>query len=375
MFCCENCFSDTYIKKRIQIKGKKGNCDFCGTLNVKVIGCDELKCAFVRMRKLFDFKEVLVPMFTDYNIDDPYENSLAKVIQHNWHIFNDGYLNQKDMAELYFRIVGLNIEDTYDEEYTPYPAEREIVYPVFYYDMVKEEASMFYDSLSESIKHKRRFFQGKFIKEVVEPECLNVSTISKYQTDFEKGKQLFRARINQSNKAYGLSDLMPPPPDLAKAGRANPNGIPFFYAADCKNTAIAEVKPWIGAKVCIAYVEAKRNLSIVDLTKKVIPSPMGYALSNKMNEYKKVLSEYSMWSLLCENLSKPLGGENVELEYLVTQYLTEYIESLGYDGIKFYSSLDEEGVNYVFFNPEDMLIKKIEEYEVRKIKVESRKIQ
>ncbi len=41
-----------------------------------------------------------------------------------------------------------------------------------------------------------------------------------------------------------------------------------------------------------------------------------------------------------------------EFEYLPTQYLCEYIRELGYDGIRFCSSVKKGGINVVIFDTE-----------------------
>lgn len=43
------------------------------------------------------------------------------------------------------------------------------------------------------------------------------------------------------------------------------------------------------------------------------------------------------------------------LDYLPSQYIADFVKSLGYDGICFFSTLnrDYHGVNYAFFNEKD----------------------
>lgn len=61
-------------------------------------------------------------------------------------------------------------------------------------------------------------------------------------------------------------DRMKPRRDRTKEGRANPKGIPYLYTANDKETAIAEVRPWIGAYVSIAELKVVRPLTIVNCT-------------------------------------------------------------------------------------------------------------
>lgn len=57
---------------------------------------------------------------------------------------------------------------------------------------------------------------------------------------------------------------MKPKPGCAKEGRANPKGIPVLYLATDHETAIAEVRPWIGSYVSVAVFKACRELRLVN---------------------------------------------------------------------------------------------------------------
>lgn len=48
--------------------------------------------------------------------------------------------------------------------------------------------------------------------------------------------------------------------------------------------------------------------------------------------------------------SHPYTGE--VSKYLPTQYLAEEIKNMGFDGLRFRSSLNKNGINVVLFNPE-----------------------
>ena len=56
----------------------------------------------------------------------------------------------------------------------------------------------------------------------------------------------------------------------------------------------------------------------------------------------------TLFSTISEKFSAPYNGNPIE--YLPTQYLTEFIRTMGFDGIRFNSSLHENGKNVVLFN-------------------------
>lgn len=50
----------------------------------------------------------------------------------------------------------------------------------------------------------------------------------------------------------------------AHEGRVNPRGIPCLYAASNLETAVAEVRPWLGALVSVAQLSPVRLLRLVN---------------------------------------------------------------------------------------------------------------
>jgi RES domain len=57
---------------------------------------------------------------------------------------------------------------------------------------------------------------------------------------------------------------MKPLPDKAYDGRANPKGIPCLYLATEKETALSEVRPWIGSYVSVGQFQILRNIDLID---------------------------------------------------------------------------------------------------------------
>ena len=53
---------------------------------------------------------------------------------------------------------------------------------------------------------------------------------------------------------------------------------------------------------------------------------------------------------ISREIAKPLRRQDSELDYLPSQYIADYIKSLGYDGICYRSTLNKSGVNYAIFH-------------------------
>jgi hypothetical protein len=69
-----------------------------------------------------------------------------------------------------------------------------------------------------------------------------------------------------------------------------------------------------------------------------------------------------------QELSKPNRRNDSELDYLPTQYLSEFIKSIGYDGVEYQSSLYAEGYNLAIFNTDKFECINVEVREISKIK-------
>ncbi len=59
-------------------------------------------------------------------------------------------------------------------------------------------------------------------------------------------------------------ERMKPLRGRAREGRANPKGIPYLYLSNDRDTALAEVRPWLGSLVSLAQFKTLRELAIVD---------------------------------------------------------------------------------------------------------------
>lgn len=58
-------------------------------------------------------------------------------------------------------------------------------------------------------------------------------------------------------------ERMKPLRDRAREGRANPKGIPYLYVSTQRETALAEVRPWVGSLVSVAQLRIDRDLKLV----------------------------------------------------------------------------------------------------------------
>ena len=140
-------------------------------------------------------------------------------------------------------------------------------------------------------------------------------------------------------KGYNAADSTAPDPDKVGNGRANPDHIRYLYLCEDKETPIYEIRPIIGDQVSIAKFRLNKDINVYDLT---------LDIQDQMQDPDfKWPSLYNTIGLM---FSKPHNGE--PKKYIPTQYLAEEIKRMGFDGLRFNSSLHKGGVNVVLFDPD-----------------------
>jgi len=161
-----------------------------------------------------------------------------------------------------------------------------------------------------------------------------------WQTEQEEGE----AWSMETPWPYG-KDRMMPLRDRATEGRANPKGIPLLYLATHRNTAIAEVRPWIGSYVSVGRFKTRRELRIVDCTGTIT---MIYGNS----EPSPAEREQNVWGYINESYASPVTRADNVADYAPTQIIAELLKAHGYDGIVYRSSVSERGQNVALFDLE-----------------------
>jgi hypothetical protein len=142
-------------------------------------------------------------------------------------------------------------------------------------------------------------------------------------------------------------ERMKPRRNAAHEGRVNPKGIPCLYLATTKETAMSEVRPWLGAKVSVAAFRIERNLNVVNASvdhhKKPDPDLL---LGNPTPE--EIVA--GIWGHIDRAFSQPVDGDNESTaEYVPTQVIAETFRQHGLDGLVYKSRLGA-GYNLALFD-------------------------
>lgn len=143
-------------------------------------------------------------------------------------------------------------------------------------------------------------------------------------------------------KGWNKKESGAPPADLVGNGRANPDHIRYLYLCEDPVTPVYEVRPIIGDTVSIAKFKLKKDIKLYDLTVDI------HDIENS-----EAVEVPRLYNTIGEMFSRPYNG-NIS-RYLPTQYIAEEIKDMGFDGLRFRSSLHKEGFNIVLFYPDDCI--------------------
>lgn len=161
-------------------------------------------------------------------------------------------------------------------------------------------------------------------------------------------------------------ERMLPRRDRASEGRVNPKGIPCLYAATHQETAVAEVRPWVGAYVSVAELTVLRTLRLVNCTNE--PSgPRFYVGDDSALDAAE--RERACWRAIDHAFARPVSRHDEFAEYAPTQILAEVLRQEGFDGIGYRSALGP-GHNIAIFDLAAADVRSCGIVEVRRVSLE-----
>ncbi len=145
-------------------------------------------------------------------------------------------------------------------------------------------------------------------------------------SELPKDSTMYRVRPNSEMYFTGLDELGTAPIRNAMyANRMSPAGIPMFYAADLKETAIKEV--WngkIGVKLSIGQFRTKQSCRLLDLCS-LPPVPTIFKEDATLDQ----IDALSFLRQFKNDISQPVAKSKTEhIDYIPTQIMTEYFRHI-----------------------------------------------
>ena len=242
-----------------------------------------------------------------------------------------------------------------------------------------------YQRFEERVRLYRRHVWDKEIQAFLDTV---EQTLCNRDAELQKDTVLWRAQLGivhiplkDDGEQYGEAPMgfcasrMKPSPCHTNEGRANSSGIPVLYLASNEETAISEVRPWLGSELSVAQFRVTRNLRAIDLT-------WGYGKSSWKDLTLKQLwceedvdaktKEEAVWIDIDNAFSRPVTLSDTRDNYISTRILTELFKEAGFDAIVYRSQFgqrERDGHNVAIFELGNAEVLNCAPYEVESIKV------
>ncbi|TWI25882.1 RES family NAD+ phosphorylase [Sphingobacterium siyangense] len=351
MNCCVNCFADQGLRDRIEAESNgKGLCDFCESKNVFVIACEELSDIFDALFELYINHPTAALSLKDDKPVSMHEHLICY-----WpKLFDSSKLKSKDVKQLLNQIGRgwVGFKDSLFEE----PVELQIYLNG---EAADDSHRMQWEKFASEIKEENRFF----IANTLDFELLE-STFSRFAKTYPVGTDFYRARI--SDRPLEVHELGKPPKLYTTPGRANPVGIPYLYISESEETTFYETRVSLHESISIGRFTLKAPLQIISL--KNIEDYGPFEIQDRGFDIEEFMLVRSYLLKLEEELSKPVRKQDVNLDYLPTQYLCGYIKSLGFHAVEYRSAMKMGGYNLAVFNDTDLICTEVKHHHVKGLK-------
>jgi hypothetical protein len=208
--------------------------------------------------------------------------------------------------------------------------------------VLSDESRRFLDAVASSIEKRKR---------VINPG----ETIFRAQIGHDLAK--FEHDFGEGFEAVPFTESrMKPQRGRAAEGRANPRGIAVLYCAFDESTAIAEVRPWVGAVLSVAPFTPSLPVTIVDCTRNFMGASfkLDYLFSglSDLEQDNLECPETHAWHDMDAAFSAPVKRDEHLAEYAPTQILAELFKAHGLDGVAYRSAVSKNGLNIAIFDPE-----------------------
>lgn len=352
MLCCSNCFKDTEIKAIIEADNIRGDCDFCNTKATYVYDID----SDLRLTELFDD---VIDIYTVQSSLDPtvyggIAKSLSETLHDDWDIFN---LETPAIQALLSKIC----KDRFLA--TPYLFTEPVIIIQNYDPAYLDENSLLRNSnwhdFLDSIKYRNRFHNY----------VINTDILKKFLVCLEKTYHLrsifYRARICTATTGFPIAEMGAPPVDKTQGGRANAEGIRILYLANKAETTFYETRASMFDYVTVGAFELQKtsrvvNLAAIDSISPFIGDRFGF-------DFVQYAVNHRHLKMIALEISRSMRKQDSLLDYVPTQYISDFIKALGFDGIEYISTMHSEGVNVAFFDVDSLNCINVETHRVNTI--------
>lgn len=323
---CADCFSDYALAEFVQENANEMHCDYCGRTTKKepiAVAIDDV------------MSEINDGIRSEWNHPDDegvsYESAeggyQGKVVD-TWDLFYNEIENPFNNEDLCRDVI-----DSFHSQGMMWCQKH------FYSSLPQDILRFGWEEFVRKIKYDTRYLFMIDLKkgdeyhgyEEIQPHefldnLAQVIDDTHLVTQLKKGTRIWRARVHERGEtprtALDLGPLPRDKVDLSKSNRMSPAGIPMFYGAFDKETAIKEThddaigKP---VKITVGEFITARDLTVLDLS--ALPEiPSLFDSPQRLNR-PGIIFLHSF----IHDLSKQIERDGREhIEYVPTQVVTEY---------------------------------------------------
>lgn len=345
MNCCVNCFTSSYLISIINGDDRTGKCDFCKTEKTSIYSARELAPFFRNILSLY------VP-------DENSDSQISESLKEDFNVISEIVINPTDLLKAIF-------------------TDELEVFESLFNGNVSIKLKPFLETQANNVHNVWNDFKEE-IKFVNRYHIQNTIDLKKLETFFlhesfyrniKKGRIFFRCRVSDKS-GFPCGKMRNPPIELATSGRANPKGISYLYVADSLETSLYETRASLFDYVTVGEFKLTEDITILNL-RNPKDDPIYWS---EIEEIENYLIYIPFIQTLQKELSLPIRKRDQILDYIPTQYISEFIKSLEFDGVEYQSSLNSTGYNIAIFNPEKLECFKTNVYEIKDIKLKHEKI-
>lgn len=338
MNCCINCFTSGYLINIINADDRVGDCNFCRSTNVSIYAARELSPFFRNIISL-------------YAVDKASELDLPQSLKKDFNLTTDKVVNSRELFQAIFADEIEDIEDLFNNNVS---SEIKI-------DLLTETNQIhgIWEDFKEEIKYTNRYH----IQNTIDLNKLTSFFMHEsFYKEIKKGRIFYRCRISDKN-GFPPDKMGNPPKELTTGGRANPKGISYLYVADSLKTSLYETRASLFDYVTVGEFQLEEDLKILNL-RNPKDDPIPWSENEAIEDF---LIYVPFIQTLQKEISLPIRKLDKQLDYIPTQYISEFIKSLGFDGVEYQSSLYSSGYNLAIFNPEKLNCRTTQVYEIENI--------
>lgn len=256
----------------------------------------------------------------------------------NWNIFN-----KKNEADVYNIIAAICKEKyEYDAELFDQPVGIQELYDQEYLSKHSLLTTNSWDDFVKALKEKNRFHTHYVDLGLLERFC------SYIRKPYKTGDMFYRCRIS-TEEGIPLEEMGAPPIEKTTDGRANAKGIRCLYLDDTAETMIYEARAGAYDYVTVGKFRLRKDIIVVDLKRINQISPfiegldcLEYAIN------KEHLTKIN------DEMGKIMRRSDSALDYVPTQYITDFVKSIIHDGVVEYAGMDDKQIKGLIIKRYDL---------------------